>query len=96
VIQTYDTVGAAVVREQVAEAKLRGAASISIYVVETASDEELAAFAEATKPPAPAVDAATLRATSHAYVRGAVAILDHGTPSELRAWAELFGGASNA
>ena len=91
VIQTYDDVGPAVVREQVTEARGRGAASLSIYVVETASDDELRAIAAANAKPAP-LDPALLRAVAAAYVRGAVAILDHGTPSELAAWGRLFAG----
>jgi hypothetical protein len=87
VIQTYDGVGPALVREQIAEAQRRGAAALSIYVVETASDDELLAVAAAT---APTIDSATLRAVAAAYVRGAVAILDHGTPAELAAWGRLF------
>jgi hypothetical protein len=88
VIQVYDDAGPALVREQVAEAKLRGAASLSIYVVETASDDELRAVASAKVPIVP--DAATLREVAAAYQRGAIAILDHGTPAELRAWGDLF------
>ena len=90
VIQTYDAVGPLAVLEQVAEARRRGAPSVSAYVIETASDSELRALATAAQP-AP-VDAAVLQATAHAYLRGAIAILDHGNASELRAWAELFGG----
>jgi hypothetical protein len=88
VIQTYDDPGAALVTEQIAEAKRRGCASISIYVVETATDDELRAGATA-KDALPR-DAGTLRETAAAYVRGAIAILDHGTPTELGAWARLF------
>lgn len=88
VIQTYDDVSPALALEQVAEAKRRGAASLSIYVVETASDDELRAVATART--APADDAAILHAVAAAYVRGAIAILDHGTPSELSAWGRLF------
>ncbi len=88
VIQTYDDAGPALVREQVAEAKRRGATSLSIYVVETASDDELRAVAGAKVPDAP--DAATLRDVAAAYQRGAIAILDHGTPAELAAWGQLF------
>jgi hypothetical protein len=88
VIQTYDDAGPALVLEQVAEAKRRGAASLSIYVVETASDDELRAAATANTPPV--ADAAALREIAAAYVRGAIAILDHGTPAELSAWADLF------
>jgi hypothetical protein len=95
VIQAYDAIGPAAVREQVIEARKRGATSLSIYVVETATDPELGvladAVAELAQPP-PALDAPTLQATALAYLRGAIAILDHGTPAELRAWAELFGG----
>jgi len=89
VLQTYDGVGAAAVAEQFAEARRRGAESASIYVVETATDAELRAVAEFART---APDAATLQAAALAYLRGAVAILDHGTAAELRAWAELFGG----
>jgi hypothetical protein len=87
VIQTYDAIGAAAVLEQVAEARRRGARSLSIYAVETATDDELRAVATA-KPPES--DAVTLQAVAAAYMRGAIAILDHGTPSELAAWARLF------
>ena len=90
VIQTYNNVGPLMVLEQVREARRRGAGALSLYVVETASDEELRAVATAADQPA--TDAATLQATALAYVRGAIAILDHGNASELRAWAELFGG----
>jgi hypothetical protein len=89
VIQTYGEPGFALVAEQIAEAMRRGCASISIYVVETATDDELRAVATAKAAPAP--DAAALRDTAAAYVRGAIAILDHGTPAELGAWARLFG-----
>jgi hypothetical protein len=90
VIQTYDGPGALMVLEQVAEAKRRGAASISIYVVETATDDELRAAA--TAHAAPLSDPATLREVAAAYARGAIAILDHGTPAELGAWGRLFAG----
>ena len=93
VIQTYDAVGPLAVLQQVAEARRRGAAALSIYVVETASDEELRAVATAREDPAP--DAATLQATALAYLRGALAILDHGTPAELHAWSGLFAGAAS-
>ena len=66
------------------------ALSVSAYVIETASDDELRALATAAQR-AP-VDATVLQATAHAYLRGVIAILDHGNASELRAWAELFGG----
>lgn len=103
VIQTYDAIGPAAVRDQVAEAARRGATSLSIYLLETASDEELRALAAATKPApnpvpptpgpqGPAITPELLQATHHAYLRGAIAILDHGTPAELRAWSTLFGG----
>jgi hypothetical protein len=82
VIQVYDDAGPALVREQVAEAKLRGAASLSIYVVETASDDELRAVASAKAP--------IVLEVAAGYQRGAIAILDHGTPAELRAWGDLF------
>ena len=88
VIQTYDDPGPVLVVEQIAEAKRRGAASLSIYVVETASDDELRAVATARAPAA--IDAAALRETAAAYLRGAIAILDHGTPAELSAWGRLF------
>ncbi len=88
VIQTYDAPGAALVIEQIAEAKRRGCASISIYVVETATDDELRAVA--TAKATAGADAASLREAAAAYVRGAIAILDHGTPAELRAWGRLF------
>lgn len=90
VVQVYDGVGAASVLLQVAEARRRGAQSVSAYVIETASDDELRALA--TAKDGGAVDAATLQATALAYLRGAIAILDRGTPGELRAWASLFGG----
>lgn len=90
VLQTYGGVGPASVLAQVSEARRRGATSCSIYVVETATDAELQALAWA-KDGAPA-DAGVLRDTALAYLRGGIAILDHGTASELRAWAELFGG----
>jgi hypothetical protein len=90
VIQTYDNIGPIVVLEQVQEARRRGAQALSFYVVETASDEELRAVATAADQPL--TDPTTLQATALAYLRGAIAILDHGNASELRAWAELFGG----
>jgi hypothetical protein len=90
VLQTYDGAGAPLVAEQVREAKGRGAQALSIYVVETANDDELRALA-AAKDVAPApVDAATLQAVALAYLRGGIAILDHGTPAELRSWGDLF------
>jgi hypothetical protein len=97
IIQTYDDVRPDLVREQIAEAIRRGARSVSLYVVETASDDELRAVAAAARAapvdaaakPAP-VDAATLRDVAAAYTRGAIAILDHGTPAELAAWGRLF------
>jgi hypothetical protein len=73
------------------EARRRGAGGLSFYVVETASDDELRAIATIAQAERP-IDAAVLQATAHAYLRGAIAILDHGTAPELRAWAELFGG----
>jgi hypothetical protein len=76
----------------VAEAKRREAQSVSLYVVETASDAELAAFAEASRGGDAPVTAEALQAAALAYVRGGIAILDHGTPTELRAWGRLFGG----
>lgn len=89
VIQTYDGIGPLSVLQQVDEARRRGATSLSFYVVETASDDELRSVATAADTH---VDAGILQATAHAYLRGAIAILDHGHASELRAWAELFGG----
>ena len=91
VVQTYDGVGAESVRAQVAEARRRGATALSAYVIETATDDELRALAAAVDEPRPA-DAATLERTARAYVRGAIAILDHGTPAELAAWGRLFAG----
>ncbi len=88
VLQTYDNVGATMVLDQVNEAKRRGATSLSIYVVETATDAELGAVASAKT--GAATDAATLTATALAYLRGGIAILDHGTPAELEAWGALF------
>lgn len=90
VLQAYDSVGPGAVLEQVFEAKRRRAPALSIYVVETASEAELEAVSWAkAAPPAPAD---VLRETALAYLRGGIAILDHGTPSELRAWGRLFGG----
>ncbi len=90
VIQTYGRMGASAVLDQIGEAKSRGAAALSIYAVETATDAELEAVAWA-KTGAPA-DAPALREASLAYLRGAVAILDHVTSAELQAWGELFSG----
>ncbi len=90
VIQTYDDAGALLVLEQVAEAKRRGAASLSIYLVETATDDELRAVA--TERDSGPTDPAVLREVAAAYARGAIAILDHGTPAELSAWGRLFSG----
>lgn len=88
VIQAYDRIGPATVLEQIAESKRRGATSLSVYLVETATDAELEAVAWAkTGPPA---DASLLKDVALAYLRGAIAILDHGTAGELRAWGELF------
>lgn len=87
-IQTYDEPGALLVLEQISEAKRRGAAFLSIYIVETATDDELRAVAAAHDAPLP--DRATLREVAAAYVRGAITILDHGTPAELSAWGRLF------
>jgi hypothetical protein len=89
VIQTFDAIGPLAVLQQVDEARRRGAKSLSFYVVETATDEELRSVATAADAH---IDATTLQATAHAYLRGAIAILDHGNASELKAWAELFGG----
>lgn len=91
VLQTYDDAGVALVREQLAEAARRGAGTASIYVIETASDDELRAVALASDTGA-AIDPAALQATALAYRQGAIAILDHGTPSELSAWGALFAG----
>jgi hypothetical protein len=93
VIQAYDNVGPAAVTAQIAEATRRGAQALSIYLVETATDEELRAIASRTEKNAEnnQINQTVLREVHHAYVRGAIAILDHGTPAELRAWAELFG-----
>ena len=89
VIQSYDRVGAGMLLEQAYEASRRGAPSLSVYVVETATERELAALGWAAR----ADDAAhALRDTALAYLRGAVAVLDHGTPADLRAWAQRFGG----
>ncbi len=88
VLQTYDDVGAPAVAEQLAEAKRRGAEAASLYVVEAATEAELEAVAWA-KDGAPA-DAETLRAIALAYVRGALAILDHGTPAELAQWGAFW------
>jgi hypothetical protein len=90
VLQAYGDTGATPLGEQIAEARRRGARAFSIYTVETASERDLEAAAWA-KAGAPA-DAETLRATALAYLQGAVAILDHGTPDELRSWGELVGG----
>lgn len=90
VIQTYGRIGASVVLGQIAEAKRRTATALSIYAVETATDAELEAVAWA-KTGAPA-DASALREVALAYLRGAFAILDHGSAAELRAWGELFSG----
>ncbi len=102
VLQTYDDVGPELVAAQVSEALRRGARAASIYVVETASDDELRALAaaatSASKPPSPSpslIDRATLQATALAYRSGAIAILDHGTAAELSAWGALFSGDSN-
>ena len=94
VLQTYDDIGAPLVAAQISEALRRGAQAASIYIVETATDNELRAVAAAaTPPPAPAVDPATLQATALAYRSGAIAILDHGTAAELSAWGALFAGS---
>jgi hypothetical protein len=94
VLQMYGGVGAAIVAEQVLEAKRRGAGFASIYVVETATDDELRAATGAAGDP---VDGSTLQAIAAAYQRGAIAILDHGTPAELAVWGRLFdGGAAPA
>lgn len=91
VIQAYDGVAPALVSEQIAEARVRGAAAFSVYVVEAASDGALRAVAaakDAADRPAP--DAATLQAVALAYLSGAVRILHEGTPAELRDWASRF------
>lgn len=91
VIQVYGAVGPSMVREQIAEARARGATALSVYVVETASDDELRAVASAKESGgAHAPDAATLNAVALAYVSGAIRILHEGTPAELRAWADRF------
>ena len=71
VIQTYDRVGAGMVLEQAYEASRCGARALSIYVVETASERELAALAWATAED----DAAALRDTALAYLGGASLML---------------------
>lgn len=91
VIQVYDAVGPALVREQIAEARARGATALSVYVVETASDDELRAVAAAKdSAPTSASDAAMLNAVALAYLSGVIRILHEGTPAELRAWAGRF------
>ncbi|HXK34584.1 MAG TPA: hypothetical protein VNM91_11305, partial [Dehalococcoidia bacterium] len=91
VIQVYDAIGPALVREQIAEARARGATALSVYVVEAATDEELRAVAAAKDTAGTdAPDAATLNAVALAYLRGAIRILHEGTPTELRAWADRF------
>lgn len=88
VIQTYDDVGPALVQAQIAEAARRGAEALSIYVVETASDEELEVVSWAKgRPPS---DAELLVRLAVAYRAGALAILDHGTPAELAQWGALW------
>lgn len=91
VLQAYDGVGPAMIRAQIHEARTRGAASCSLYLLETATDDELRAASQAIGV-VPAVDSGVLRDTALAYLRGAVAILDHGTPAELAAWGRLFSG----
>jgi hypothetical protein len=91
VIQAYDGAGALFIHEQLIQARERRATSASIYVVETATDEELRAVATFSQADAPSPQ--LLREVHHAYLRGALAILDHGTPAELSAWATLFGAA---
>lgn len=94
VLQTYDGIGADAVRAQVTEARRRGATAVSAYLLETATDAELDALASAKAAApadeAPPVDAGVLRDTALAYLRGAIAILDHGTPAELAALGRLF------
>lgn len=92
VLQTYDAPGPDSVRQQVAEARHRAASALSIYVVETATDDELREVAAAKTEPPP--DPAVLRDIAAAYQRGAIAILDHGTPAELAHWGRLFSGES--
>lgn len=88
VLQTYDGIGPAGLRAQLDEARRRGAASCSLYLLETATDDELRAVADAAR----AVTPADLQAAALAYLRGGIAILDHGTPGELAAWGRLFAG----
>ncbi len=90
VLQAYGGIGAATVAAQVGEAAWRGAAACSVYAVETATDDELRAAASAKA----GAGAGVLRATALAYMRGAIAILDHGTPAELEAWGRLFAGST--
>ncbi len=92
VLQAYDGVGPGMIRAQIDEARPRGAASCSLYLLETATDDELQAASQAIG--APAVDSGVLRDTALAYLRGANAILDHGTPAELAAWGRLFSGGA--
>lgn len=87
VLQAFDNPGPAAIREQLAEARQRGATAASIYLIETATDEELREVATAAAAP---IDAVTLRDIAAAYQRGAIAILDHGTPAELASWGRLF------
>lgn len=93
VIQAYDGIGAATARRQIEEARRRGANDASVYLVEAATEDELRAIASAKADEA-AADGDVLREVALAYNRGAIAILDHGTPAELRAWADLFGGGN--
>jgi len=86
VLQAYDGIGAGVLLEQVFEAGRRGAAEASMYVVETASERELQALAWATA----GRRANALRDTALAYLRGAIALLDHGSAAALRDWAARF------
>ena len=86
VLQAYDDIGAAAVRAQIHEARRRGATSCSLYLLETATDDELRAAAASRD----AVTPEALQATALAYLRGGIAILDHGTPAELADWGRLF------
>lgn len=92
VLQAYDGIGAAAVRAQVDEARRRGAASCSLYLLEAATEDELRAVASAHD----AVTPEALQATALAYLRGGIAILDNGTPAELAAWGRLFSRGDEA
>lgn len=92
VIQTYDDIGAPAVAEEIGECRRRGVQALSIYSVETAREDELQAIAAAKDDPPPA-GRAPLESASLAYLRAAIAILDHGTPGELAALGALFTNA---